>query len=449
MTHLAELTNLGFSYLYSIAFVNFAAGRHRPASYDPLWRVKIVNVSVGLMEGRAAVEVELSGVFTDSSGKTYNPGRHRFTSELTLAPKDLATSAFALDGMTIGIGFHWERKERQVFRGGLRIIRRDTGLTVINDVPLEEYVTSVISSEMSATCPLELLKAHAVISRSWMAFPKTVGAVYDRPGAHRAPLQQNEVLRWYGREAHPDFDVCADDHCQRYQGTTKALSTSAAEAVRATTAEFLRFNGAICDARFSKCCGAVTERYSTAWDDQDIPYLQSVYDGPSQSRSYSPEGLIRSEPPAYCNTNDRELLSRILPGFDQETRDFYRWRVEYSPEELSDLIKSRLGVDLGPVRDLQALARGPSGRIYRLKVSGDRDHLIIGKELEIRRALSQTHLYSSAFVADKESGRFVLRGAGWGHGVGLCQIGAAVMANEGRNYKEILEHYYRGTTVSA
>ena len=404
-----------------------------------------MNVSVGLMEGRPGVEVELTGVFTDASGKTYNTGRHQFTSEIKLTPKDPASSAFALADMTIGIGFHWERKERQVFRGGLRIIKRDAGLTVINDVPLEEYVTSVISSEMSATCPLELLKAHAVISRSWMWFPKTERI----PSAQLPAVQRNEIIRWYGREAHPDFDVCADDHCQRYQGITKAFSPAAAEAVRATTSEFLRCNGDICDARFSKCCGGVTERYATAWDDQDIPYLESVYDGPSQSGSYSPEALIRSEPSAYCNTNDRELLSRILPGFDQETRDFYRWRVEYSPEELSDLIKSRVGVDLGAIRELQALARGPSGRIYRLKVSGDRDHLIIGKELEIRRALSRTHLYSSAFVADKESGRWVLRGAGWGHGVGLCQIGAAVMANEGKNYKEILEHYYRGTTVSA
>ena len=406
-----------------------------------------MNVSVGLMEGRSAVEVELTGVFTDASGKSFNPGRHQFTSEITLIPKGPASSAFALDDMTIGIGFHWERKERQVFRGGLRIIKRDAGLTVINDVPLEEYVTSVISSEMSATCPLELLKAHAVISRSWMWFPKTHPSATG--GGQGEGVDSHEILRWYGREAHPDFDVCADDHCQRYQGITKAFSPSAAEAVRATTGEFLRYNGDICDARFSKCCGGVTERYATAWDDQDIPYLTSVYDGPSQSGSYSPEALIRSEPPAYCNTNDRELLSRILPGFDQETRDFYRWRVEYSPEELSDLIKSRLGVDLGAIRELQALARGPSARIYRLKVSGDRDHLIIGKELEIRRALSRTHLYSSAFVADKESGRWVLRGAGWGHGVGLCQIGAAVMANEGKNYKEILEHYYRGTTVSA
>ena len=429
-------------------------------------------IAVGLMEGRSAVDVELAGVFTDASGMAYKPARYRFTSEVTLTPSDPASCSFALEDVTIGIGFHWERKERQVFRGALRIIKRDAGLTVVNDVPLEEYVTSVISSEMSASCPIELLKAHAVISRSWLLFPQE----QPSPDASRRPLPEgegsasplgrgrrdsqqagapgegfssHEILRWYGREAHPDFDVCADDHCQRYQGITKAFSPEAANAVAATTGEFLRYNGMICDARFSKCCGGITERYSTAWEDQEIRYLESVYDGPEQTRAHIPETWIRSDPPAYCNTRDSELLSRILPGFDRETRDFYRWRVEYTPDELADLVKSRIGVDLGPIRDIEAVARGPSGRIYRLKLSGERDYLFIGKELEIRRALSRTHLYSSAFVVDKESERLVLRGAGWGHGVGLCQIGAAVMANEGRTYKEILQHYYRGTTVSA
>jgi stage II sporulation protein D len=408
-----------------------------------------VNVSVGLMERRPAVEVELTGLFRDASGKAYNSGRHSLNSEVTLTPFDPASCAFALDDVTIGIGFHWERKERQVFRGTLRIIKRDAGLTVINDVSLEEYVTSVISSEMSASCPVELLKAHAVISRSWLWFPKAEPSPSSSGKGQGEGLASHEILRWYGREAHPDFDVCADDHCQRYQGITKAFSPAAAEAVRATTGEFLRYDGKICDARFSKSCGGITERYSTAWEDEEIPYLESVDDGSPQARSYSSETWIRSDPPAYCNTRDLQLLSRILPGFDQETRDFYRWRVEYTAEELADLIKSRVGIDLGPIRDMQALARGPSGRIYRLKITGDRDYLIIGKELEIRRALSRTHLYSSAFVTDKESGRFVLRGAGWGHGVGLCQIGAAVMANEGKTYREILEHYYPGTTVSA
>jgi stage II sporulation protein D len=405
-----------------------------------------LNVSVGLIEGQSAVDVELTGTFADSSGKSYSPGRHRFTSEVTLTPSDPASCAFALDDVTIGIGFHWERKERQVFRGAFRLISRDAGLTVIDDVPLEEYVTSVISSEMSASCPLELLKAHAAISRSWLWFPKANPTPSSTAQSQR--LDSHEILRWYGREAHPDFDVCADDHCQRYQGITKAFSPAAAEAVRATAGEFLRYNGAICDARFSKCCGGITERYATAWEDADIPYLESIHDGPLQPSSITPETWIRSAPPTYCNTVDSELLSRVLPGFDQETHDFYRWHVAYAPEELAELVNRRLGVDLGRIRDLQALARGPSGRIYRLKIIGDRDYLIIGKELEIRRALSRTHLYSSAFVVDKEFDRLVIRGAGWGHGVGLCQIGAAVMANEGKTYTEILHHYYRGTTVS-
>jgi stage II sporulation protein D len=426
-----------------------------------------VNVSVGLMEGRRAIEVELLGEFRDFSGKAYSPGTYQFTSEITLGPADPASSAFAVPGMTIGIGFHWERQEQQVFRGPLRIVKRPAGLTLINDVSLEEYVTSVISSEMSASCPIELLKAHAVISRSWLIFPKATASVRPPAGfAGSPPLEGesasdasaggrtedptfHEILRWYGREAHPDFDVCADDHCQRYQGITKAFSPTASEAVRATTGEFLRYNGEICDARFSKCCGGITEKYSTAWEDADIPYLCSFYDGPTPLPSTSPEQWILSSPPAYCNTRDAELLARILPGFDQETVDFYRWRVEYSPEELTEIIKFKIGVDLGPIRDIQPLARGPSSRIYRLRITGESDFIVVGKELEIRRALSRTHLYSSAFVVEKDSGHIVLRGAGWGHGVGLCQIGAAVMADGGEGYREILEHYYPETTVTA
>src|SRR5215467_13173557 len=263
-----------------------------------------MNVAVGLIEGRSAVEVELTGKFADSAGKLYGPGRHTFASEVTLTPSDLASSAFALDDITIGIGFHWERRERQVFRGNLRIIRRPAGFTVINDVPLEEYVTSVISSEMSASCPLELLKAHAVISRSWMWFPKT-GPVSAQDASVQVAPVHGEIRRWYGREAHPDFDVCADDHCQRYQGITKAFSPAASQAVLATAGEFLKYDGRICDARFSKCCGGVTEVYSTAWEDQQIPYLQSVVDGPEgpgDAFSAGPESLIRGEPRAWCNT---------------------------------------------------------------------------------------------------------------------------------------------------
>jgi SpoIID/LytB domain protein len=384
-----------------------------------------MNISVGLIEGRPAVDVELTGTFVDSTGKPYPPGPHRFTSDIALTPSEFSSCAFVLNDVTIGIGFHWERKERQVFRGSLRIIKRAAGLSVINDVPLEEYVTSVISSEMSASCPVELLKAHAVISRSWV---KADNLIVLPP-----PPTEHEIIRWYGREAHPDFDVCADDHCQRYQGITKAFSDAASEATRATAGEFLLYDGSVCDARFSKSCGGITELYSTCWDDRELPYLQSLYDGPHESAA------------PYCDTHDEELLARILPGFDQETRDFFRWQVEYGQDELGELIKSRLGMDLGPIVDLAPLARGPSGRIFRLKIVGERDYVVVGKELEIRRALSRSHLYSSAFTVNREDGRFVLRGAGWGHGVGLCQIGAAVMANAGKGYREILSHYYPGT----
>lgn len=405
-------------------------------------------VSVGLFEARPAVEIELiGGKFRGSNGREFAPGRHRFDSEAELKPADAEYCAFALDDISIGIGFHWERKERQVFRGALRLIGREGGLAGINDVALEDYVTSVISSEMSATCPPELLKAHAVISRSWLWYPKANHAKADR--GRGGKLDSHEICRWYGRESHRDFDVCADDHCQRYQGISKAFSPAAAEAVRATAGEFLRFNGAICDARFSKSCGGYTERYATAWEDENVAYLESIYDGPGDQSLLEPDSWIRATPPAYCNTDDAGLLGRILPGFDQETRDFYRWRVEYTPEGLRDLIMSKLGADLGPIKDLQPLARGRSGRIFRLKISGEKDYLIVGKELEIRRALSPSHLYSSAFVVDYEMDRIILKGAGWGHGVGLCQIGAAVMADRGKSYREILTHYYRGAIVAA
>ncbi len=401
-----------------------------------------MNVTVGLAEGLPSVEVELLGEFTDPAGVHITPGRRRFAAETTLTPADPDSAAFALDEVTIGIGFHWERKERQVFRGAFRVLRRPAGLTVVNDVPLEEYVASVISSEMSATCPLELLKAHAVISRSWLKGPSAAGI------APSGPDEPGEILRWYGREAHTDFEVCADDHCQRYQGITKAVSPAVAAAVGATAGEMLSHEGGICDARFSKCCGGLTERYQTAWDDQEIPYLVSFPDGLKEPAPRDLEAFIRSAPTAFCNTADAVLLARILPGFDQETRDFFRWTVSYTAEELGGLVAARLGVELGPITALEPLARGPSGRIFRLRITGERGTVVVGKELEIRRALSSTHLYSSAFVVDRGTAdRFDLTGAGWGHGVGLCQIGAAVMAERGHRYREILAHYYPGTSV--
>ena len=383
-------------------------------------------LTVGLMEHRDAVEVELNGSFMDSSGRTFPPGFHRFTSEIELQPSDAASSSFILSDVTIGIGFHWERKERQAFRGGLRILKRD-GLTVVNNVSLEEYIASVISSEMSAGCPLELLKAHAVISRSWLCCPQmgAAGNVSIRNG--------DEIIRWYGRESHRDFDVCADDHCQRYQGITRAHAPAVAEAVRRTSGEMLVFDGQICDARFSKCCGGITEEYRSAWDDREVPYLVSRYDG---------EGDL-----VYCDTRDRDLLSQILPGFDLETQDFFRWTVTYSPEEIRDLVKARLDEDLGGIVALEPLSRGPGRRIIRLRITGEKKSLIVGKELEIRRALSTSHLYSSAFDVELLGSDFVLKGTGWGHGVGLCQIGAAVMASRGWLYDAILRHYYAATSL--
>jgi SpoIID/LytB domain protein len=244
----------------------------------------------------------------------------------------------------------------------------------------------------------------------------------------------DEITRWYGREAHRDFDVCADDHCQRYQGITKAYSPAVADAVRSTAGEVLQYKGEICDARFSKCCGGITEEYRAAWDDRDVPYLVSFPDTDDSGQ-------------VYCDTNDAALLSQILPGFDQETQDFYRWTVKYSGQEIRDLVRSRLGEDPGPVVALEPLQRGPSGRIIRLRIQGETRSLVIGKELEIRRALSRSHLYSSAFDVERDGPKFVLKGKGWGHGVGLCQIGAAVMASRGKSYREILRHYYPGSST--
>lgn len=402
-----------------------------------------MHLAVGFVHNRKSINVELHGTYRDASGATVAAGAYTFDKPTALTPAS-ADASFTVPDVTIGIGFHWERNERQSFRGGLRIIQTAGGLTAINDVELEDYVTSVISSEMSAFSSIELLKAHAVISRSWVAYPKLV----PQSGLGNATIRKpGELIRWYGREAHEHFDICADDHCQRYQGVTKAFSPSVEQAVQATRGEMLTYNGTVCDARFSKSCGGLTEEYATAWDEQKIPYLVSFYDGSGSAPVMSPEAWIQSSPSAYCNTTDGRLLKQILPNFDQETTDFYRWTVKYDPDELGEIVKQRLQVDLGRIVDLQPLERGPSSRLYRLKIVGSRETLIIGKELEIRRALSRSHLYSSAFVVERNGEQFVLKGAGWGHGVGLCQIGAAVMANQGIGYREILRHYYPGTKV--
>lgn len=402
---------------------------------------------MGLLEGRPKIAVELQGEFLDEAGRPIESGRHEITRPMALHPRNSADTAFAVEDVTIGIGFHWQRNERQIFRGGLRVISNATGLTLINDVGIEDYVTSVISSEMSAHCPLELLKAHAVISRSWLLHPKQHPENWGQGNVQQ--VRPGEIIRWYGREAHRLFDVCADDHCQRYQGITKAFTPAAARAAGETEGEAVTHEGTVCDARFSKCCGGITEAYRAAWDDRDVPYLVSLYDGATKEPRFRAESWISGDPPAYCNTHALALLSQLLPGFDQETLDFYRWTVTLSGEEIRGFVRDKLGVDLGTVRDLEPLERGASGRIIRLRIVGDAQALVVGKELEIRRALSASHLYSSAFVVSREGDRFTLRGAGWGHGVGLCQIGAAVMASQGRSYREILAHYYPGTELKS
>ncbi|MEW6209506.1 MAG: SpoIID/LytB domain-containing protein [Acidobacteriota bacterium] len=421
-------------------------------------------IKVGLLNGAQTIRMSLEGLFIDEEGRTIAEGDHLISvdgfesaqavSLRHIRPKDFHSSRATVHDVTIGIDFHWERKESQLFQGALLVARDERGLTLINELPIESYLVSVISSEMSASCPRELLRAHAVVSRSWLL------AQLERAGAS-APksiaFDDNERIRWYDRENHDGFDVCADDHCQRYQGVSKAFSEEAFDAVCDTRGVALVYGDEICDARYSKSCGGRTEVFSAAWEDRLVPYLTSIYDGPDEAAGYemplteesSAERWILSSPAAYCNVNAKEILSRILPGFDQETTDFYRWRVEYSQDELRSILLARAGVDFGRILSLDPIERGESGRIIRLRITGEKRTLIIGKELEIRRALSRSHLYSSAFVVERigEGEYFQLTGAGWGHGVGLCQIGAAVMAERGHTHEEILAHYFRRATL--
>lgn len=367
-------------------------------------------------------------------------------------------ASFVLRDVTIGINFHWERQEDQEFEGSLRLLaHRDGSLTVINLIGVESYLASVIASEMSATSPPALLRAHAITSRSWLVAMLERERHEKAPGAVRGSATADEVVRWYDREDHADFDVCADDHCQRYQGITKILSAEALTAVRATRGQFLVHEGEVCDARFYKACGGLTEEFPNAWEDRDVPYLHSVSDARTAHAPLLTEAdaerWILSSPEAFCNTTDGDVLRQVLPSFDQETTDFYRWTVTYSPEQLGELIRQRSGFELGSITDLVPLHRGPSGRITRLMIVGERRTITVGKELEIRKWLSKSHLYSSAFVvrktlSDQERPEsFTLHGAGWGHGVGLCQIGAAVMATKGYSAEQIVLHYFKGAKV--
>lgn len=364
-------------------------------------------------------------------------------------------SRFVLHDVVIGVGFHWQRNEDQTFVGELLFLIEDGEVRAVNRLPVEDYLVSVISSEMSATSSLEFLKAHTIISRSWL-----YAQLFRKEKQQQAVLgfeTENEIVRWYAREDHTLFDLCADDHCQRYQGVTRAVNPNVARAVKETCDIVLKYDGEVCDARFSKCCGGVTERFSSCWENEEHDYLQAFRDVdgavtlPDLTTEDGARAWIESTPHSFCSTSDSKVLSQILNGYDQETNDFYRWRVEYSQDELSALVSRRSGVDFGTVEELLPLERGASGRIVRLRIIGSRCTKVVGKELEIRRWLSESHLYSSAFVVDKvaDAGslRFVLKGAGWGHGVGLCQIGAAMMGENGYPYEDILQHYYPGATL--
>lgn len=432
-------------------------------------------VAVGIIEGRHEVRGRLDGQFSAEgigvlSGSFVAQGRDgqvllgneagRALGErpsIRLTPKD--DGVFRLSSVIIGNRFHWERPEDQAFRGGLLLLSRPDGtLTVINEIPLELYLASVISSEMSSESPMEFLKAHAIISRSWL-----MAALERRKEPRRGDEslksddEKDTIVRWYEREDHDLFDVCGDDHCQRYHGITKIISRQAEAAVAATSGKVLTYEGAVCDARFSKCCGGLTEDFRTAWEDRDIDYLSSVSDSGTVCEPVLTEEhalrWILSEPDTYCNTKDDRLLAKILPDFDRETKGFFRWTVTYSRAELEGILKAKSGIDFGSLRGITPLHRGPSGRISSLRIAGSKRTVTVGKELEIRRWLSPSHLFSSAFIVDTQEATdgfpeaFTFHGAGWGHGVGLCQIGAAVMADKGFSSDEILRHYFRGAGI--
>ena len=443
-------------------------------------------IAVGILSGKE-IQFSFPDEFISSDGiaisgiqqAVYRKGKiywqEKEYDELSFTPQQTTSSFFELQDVTIGINFHWERKEVQRFKGELKIIVEDDKLTAINIISIEDYLTSVISSEMSVTASLELLKAHAVISRSWLLNKLKIENEKlknkmqpDSAAISQFSILNSQFIKWYDHEAHKNFDVCADDHCQRYQGITRASTSRAIEAVSATRGETLMYEGKICDARFSKCCGGAFEEFQNCWENVRHPYLIGQRDSqttnklPDLTIEAEADKWIRTSPVAFCNTQDKKILSQVLNNYDQETADFYRWKVSYSQEELSELIHKRSGIDFGKIIDLIPVERGTSGRLVRLKIVGTLRTLTIGKELEIRRTLSTSHLYSSAFVVDKEykeedrkyeeeeqkiPSRFILTGAGWGHGVGLCQIGAAVMGEQGYKYEEILSHYYPGSMI--
>lgn len=408
-------------------------------------------VSVGIV-GAESITFTLNGYGEDGSSRTatihngliqYDGKAHTRLCFKPQSPDD----SFSLMDVVIGVNFHWQRLETQTFRGSLRLLADGGKIWAINDLPVEDYLESVISSEMSARSSLPLLMAHAVISRSWLMSQIDGNTAPNTQASHG-----DAFIRWYDHTDHTLFDVCADDHCQRYQGITKETSPNVAEAIRRTRGELLTYGDEICDARFSKCCGGAMEEFQYCWDDTPKPYLKGIGDTPEETIpdltvEENARQWILSSPKSFCNTADKRILSQVLNDYDQETTDFYRWRVSYTQEELSKLVEKKLGAGLGTITDMRPLKRGTSGRICELRITGTKKTIVVGKELEIRRALSESHLYSSAFVVEKQGDTFTLIGAGWGHGVGLCQIGAAVMGDKGYAYDEILRHYYPGAEI--
>ncbi len=436
------------------------------------------NVTVAILSEQE-VEFDLYGDFTDStSGELLNgkckaiyendliylySGEKKLKpqKEIILNPSDPESESFLLKNVTIGLQFHWEQKQNQRFVGSLKIIIENNKLTVINIVPVEKYLISVISSEMSATSSIELLKAHAIISRSWLLAQMEKRKSISNEKYISEIITDNEIIRWYDREDHILYDVCADDHCQRYQGVTKLHAHNAETAVKETHGSVLVYNNIICDARFSKSCGGISESFENVWENIEHPYLKSIIDYKFEPDEFETDltnenaaaKWIKNSPPAFCNTTDEKILEQVLNNYDRKTKDFYRWKVEYTQKEISDLIKEKSGIDFGEIVDLIPIERGYSGRLIKLKIVGTNKTLIIGKELEIRKVLSNSHLYSSAFVVEKNDiidnipQKFTLIGAGWGHGVGLCQIGAAVMGELGYRFDEILLHYFTNAQI--
>ncbi len=424
-------------------------------------------INIGIL-ATSIIEFKFNGVYKLLENDMLYDGEHNVMlrngqiwfngksfSSLSFTPAYYETASFTLKNVSIGIQFHWERMEEQTFKGSLRFILENENIRAINTLAIEDYLESVISSEMSATSSLQLLKAHAVISRSWLLAQLNKK---DRVGIgsqkyNSSIVSDDKIIKWYDREDHINFDVCADDHCQRYQGITKVSTLAVKKSILDTFGEVLMSENEICDTRFSKCCGGITEEFENCWEPIHFKYLSSVSCSETSSKLISFENWILSSPPAFCNTYDKSVLSQVLNDYDLETNDFYRWIVKYSQQELSGLIRQKTNIDFGGIIDLIPGERGKSGRIIQLLIQGTKKQMHIGKELEIRKILSKSHLYSSAFVVEKKDVKngipqeFILYGAGWGHGVGLCQIGAAMMAAKGYDYRSILNHYFWSASI--